>query len=699
MAEFAFVQKALTLREKRGSRKRCNEYEGLVAQVRAGDVGLEAEEVAMKGALMFAIARLGQRVATGHASLVEALFACQSTTPVVVEGLAAALASVVASRATLVGKAFGTLLRVGATCDATNPVIKGLFALIELCPLGMSELLVAARRNYPWSGAPGKHHARYARVLLALGERHALLEAFVLQLVVERALALDVEVDISDLWRGQSPKKRPEQPNSSEGRRGGDDDVFQLEMEGSNPKSVSPPGEEMMAQEGEDDDSSAGKLDGVMCLVMAYVAARVAPNADARAKDAFVAVTLNVFESAILNTHESKFVQFFVFFVCASSAERSARFASRLSNVVADDSAPHVSRLGAVAYLASFVCRAKSVDADLAAWCTEQLFRSAEDHAAAIWGGAGAGVGAGAGANWGASPSASPRSLDGQPMAVSLPTSPHSLKAAAAAAVDSSLASSAAASVIDPKESNPPVFYALFQALLYVVCFRGDELLSSRSSEQRGESLADAARWENLLAVGNGDGLRRCDPRILAEFCDVCERVQGLFSSDFLLALRALSHLSTTDNGSSNGAAAAAAAAVAAHKPSVARKAPSDDDRAPLDKEFFFPFDPYLLPRSRSYIAALYRDWSDVHDDNNDAADLEDQHPRSGCDAATPQSLRSPDGRLSSLAAAATKQSSSPASLSMSVEQDSSVRPPARRASTTTSAYPRKTRSRCFDDW
>lgn len=44
----------------------------------------------------------------------------------------------------------------------------------------------------------------------------------------------------------------------------------------------------------------------------------------------------------------------------------------------------------------------------------------------------------------------------------------------------------------------------------------------------------------------------------------------------------------------------------------------------------FFPFDPYKLPRSGTYIESVYRDWSSVAIDDEDDEDEDEEHESGG---------------------------------------------------------------------
>lgn len=662
--ELAFVSKALRSQEERSRNgKRCHQYEELVAQVRASDEELAEDEVEMKHGLLIAVGRLGQRVASevAHESLLEALFACESKRSLIVSGLSVALAAVVSNRATLVGRALGTLLQLAkrAHClESSRAVVEGVSSLVELCPQGMTKLVEAVREHYPWKGAATDSHVSYVRVALALCEKNALLEDFMLQLVVERALELDVEVDLLALSRATAAEPSFEsmgtQPTLEESSRSvGDagDHLFELDLEGSKTTPQQTEVEEI-GESGEDD--MATKLDSVMCLIFAYLETRIGPRTKPVGKEAVLTAALDVFEKAVLSTHESKFVQFFVFRVAASSAKRSSRFVFRLLRIIADTTASNVARIGAVAYLASFVCRAKSVDADLAAHCANCLLSWTLEHARFIWGG-----------------TTFEQPTRGHRSDSTASISPHSLKA------------SLATPSVEPVQcashghKNPRLYYALFQALLYVVCFRGDELFAEPTerccaeaqrastgelNRSRG-SLAQLDRWDLLINLG--DGFQRCEPRIRIEFIKVCERAPAVFCNAFLVSLSDLRDPVSGDN--------------------------SEDkhDHKLLEKEFFFPFDPYLLPRSRAYIHPVYREWIDItdlrvgrdkadteaeqghtSDDDEDDEDYHEGHRGVDCatylgDASLSQGLRSPDSVSSSpFFIANSKIPNSPASLS-----------------------------------
>lgn len=85
---------------------------------------------------------------------------------------------------------------------------------------------------------------------------------------------------------------------------------------------------------------------------------------------------LQAFTNAILHTHRSKFTQFLLFYVCSRDASHSLlrNFADLLSAKVFDESQPLTTRVASSAYLASFLARANFVPDDAIAYYAERLF-------------------------------------------------------------------------------------------------------------------------------------------------------------------------------------------------------------------------------------------------------------------------------------------------------------------------------------
>ena len=561
MAEAVLVDKALSLKD-------AKLYDQLKHQVEATDA-LTEEEMIMKGKLFEAMGREAPRlVQKDHGPLLEALFKARPHEAVVLKGLGSALASVVSAKSTFVGKALMSLLKVAAGGLADpETLIDAVLNVLVICPQGTTQFVDAARESYPWSGLSIEHHLLYIRIVLGIAQRQPLVEPAVFDLVISRAIEVDALVE---------KKKKSDTTTAVEQTKGNkiNMDVFEMDLpdDGDTAKI-----DTKLPEEEEVEDDATTKIDRIMALAFSYVATRLGD-------DGFFAAALDIFEAAVLHTHDLKFVQFVFFQVATATTDRATKFAARLVDLIGDAAVPRITRLSAVAYLASFLCRSKSVDAALATQCADKLFAWAEDG--------------------GHLDDDSDDEDIAESFAKSLATSPNSLKDFHHHTDDDDIDRTRHRRrqyTVD--DDGRCLFVVTLQALLYVMCFRGDEVF--RSTLRESTTLRDATRWRRLLGARNAEGFRRCDPRIRAEFLKVCARVD-LFTSDYLASLRAVSGTLFKKNDDDQD---------------------DDDDDKPVF--FFFPFDPYLLPESRAFVTPHYRDWAggaedDPDDDDDDDDDVEE---------------------------------------------------------------------------
>lgn len=90
---------------------------------------------------------------------------------------------------------------------------------------------------------------------------------------------------------------------------------------------------------------------------------------------------LPIFESNILTTHRCKYVQFLLFYLCTKDTQRlPTRFIDRLTELALDPQEPLVLRQSALAYLASFLARFKTVTGRTVAKTLDSLCESMEDY-------------------------------------------------------------------------------------------------------------------------------------------------------------------------------------------------------------------------------------------------------------------------------------------------------------------------------
>lgn len=223
------------------------------------------------------------------------------------------------------------------------------------------------------------------------------------------------------------------------------------------------------------------------------------------------------------------------------------------------------------------------------------------------------------------------------------------------------------------KPEDPPLFYAVCQAVMLIFCFRWRAFGSDKEGESvvgemelEGESVEGDGRWMRDLdvlqrvitsdlnpllvresgpsrqaAAANNQG---CNPTIVATFASVAHQTNFAYCFSIIEANLALARGSasnpTTPASSSRHNTLSYAAAV-----NTARSARQSNIDSGLDD--YFPFDPYDLPRSKRYVAHLYREWNDVaitnDSDDEDESDDEDDEEKSEMQSSLADSLLGDD--------------------------------------------------------
>lgn len=178
-----------------------------------------------------------------------------------------------------------------------------------------------------------------------------------------------------------------------------------------------------------------------------------------------------------------------------------------------------------------------------------------------------------------------------------------------------------------------PVFYAFFQGLLYIFCFRWRDLVTNDdSSFVDPDDIASYQRtdltWIDGLqsrlkeCVGSPlNPLKVCAPVIVQEFARLAQTLDLIYVYSRLETNKSVSLSSVMSNTYSTGGALRESGAM------------QEERSAPLQAEF--PFDPYLLPLSKRWLEKenLYIHWhslphtggrpDDEEDDDSEAEDSE----------------------------------------------------------------------------
>ena len=335
---------------------------------------------------------------------------------------------------------------------------------------------------------------------------------------------------------------------------------------------------------------------------------------------------VSAFDSVILTTHRSKFVQFFILFLCGIDYDSkyheemkdtdedgqtdqsmlSREFSAKLINLVLDPFLPSINRQSAACYLASFVSRSTSVCAGTACEAVSAILRFTEAymdtyHTAALARNARRGTGMEFGTG-------------NQTSKIAL----HSL------------------------------FYTVCQAAFYIMCFRGRECIEYHKKAVEYHAQLDhddedddhillypdpmlidisLKRWTRLVSH-HLHPLKYCLESVRGEFLLLSDRfdlIEGETLNRLIIEDRKMA--SNPQPNGPNGLMAKKAssirtAATLEKKRMTGGVGGLGRGSNPLDS--FFPFDPYLLRRSYSFVDPYYRHWTGSL--NEDDLELDSDH-------------------------------------------------------------------------
>ncbi|THH19901.1 hypothetical protein EW146_g1348 [Bondarzewia mesenterica] len=278
---------------------------------------------------------------------------------------------------------------------------------------------------------------------------------------------------------------------------------------------------------------------------------------------------LSIFDRTILRTFKSRYTQFLLFWYASLDAEFSDMFQGELvSKALIDTDQSVVTRAAAASYIASFVSRAEFVDQDCTRSVVQLLcrfLRSQLDMYEAV----------------------------------------------------------ASAGIIHIDGMAPQnVFYAVAQAVFLIFCFRWRDLLQEQGEDvDEFSSVPDhgpGKKWMDELAIVQRmvtsllNPLKYCSENVVLQFARVARATGFVYVYPLIEANRRLEFTpSTPSTPYPNGA----------RHPALLL--PGDNVLCELNT--FFPFDPYKLPKSRSYIEGVYREWSSVAIDDEEDEDEDEE--------------------------------------------------------------------------
>ena len=289
---------------------------------------------------------------------------------------------------------------------------------------------------------------------------------------------------------------------------------------------------------------------------------------------------LAIFDRAIIRTFKSRYTQFLVFWYSSLDPEFSDLFQGLLvEKALIGQDVPAVTRAAAASYIASFVSRAQFVEREGARRMMAVLCTFLQSH------------------------------LDAFDSIIQAGQEPPSL-------------------------AHHSVFYAITQAVFLIFCFRWRDL---EEEFDEAEEYQGGKKWMNELDVVQrvitsplnplkvsysivpishlssliSRGGQVCSPNVVMQFARVAQGTDFVYCHSIIEANR------RSEYNPSPGSL-----------PLLPRM--SGEELVSTELHTFFPFDPYKLPRSASYIQGVYREWSSVaiggdeeSDEEEDAEDVD----------------------------------------------------------------------------
>ncbi|KAK7278977.1 hypothetical protein RJT34_24018 [Clitoria ternatea] len=225
--------------------------------------------------------------------------------------------------------------------------------LVPLAPLRLSPIVVQ-RMPSVFSQQPLEIVMYVENMLMlesgAIGET---VGSTMLPALVDRMIEMDVDIG----WDG----------NLEEDAKG----IFEMELEeDAEFADEAVPPSELLKRKSLQGNLVVEKLDSLMVLTFLHLESC---QNSGRLTEVFD-VLLASFERTVLNAYKSKFTQFVMFYACALDPEGcGVKFATVLTDLFGCDANPPITRMSAVAYLASYLSRSKFLSAALVSSIIQRL--------------------------------------------------------------------------------------------------------------------------------------------------------------------------------------------------------------------------------------------------------------------------------------------------------------------------------------
>ncbi|ESQ52079.1 hypothetical protein EUTSA_v10016395mg [Eutrema salsugineum] len=249
--------------------------------------------------------------------------------------------------------------------EVFSRVHEALLKISLLVPLAPSRLLPMLAQRMPKSNKNDQVVRIYVKNLLEL-ENSPIGQVggrMILMMVMERLRDLDLEIGWDDIL----------QDDSSRG-------MFDMELEDAVEGTMNE-GDELPVGSVNQDTSGGDIMSECLDKLMVISFEHLESCQNAGRLDQVFENLFASFENFILNTYKSKVSQFLMFYACSLDPENcGAKFSSKLVDIFLSSNKPRPTRMSAVAYLASYLARAKFLPVYFVASMLKRLVDECADY-------------------------------------------------------------------------------------------------------------------------------------------------------------------------------------------------------------------------------------------------------------------------------------------------------------------------------
>lgn len=455
--------------------------------------------------------------------------------------------------------------------------------IIKFIPTSINSFPSILQRNFPHHlSSSNQELTNYVNNLMKIISYCPDLQFSIWQLIIECCIKLDVELqnELDDL----DDEEIEELINADEENEGNDLDINIIEENKLEDKKLSEDEDENGMREGEveyliDPITSTSTIKALVSKLDSIISLLLTSTSDSftiKELDSGNGVTLfntitSLFRSHILPTHFTKLIQFVLFHISQCQPELADSFLVLLIDVAFNANEILEKRLKAMQYLSSYIARAKSLSRHQVVFLISYLI------------------------GW----------LNKYVME----------RECEIADIESD------GSIQDGEEKGGmerfKLFYAAFQALLYIFCFRYKMLYKVNTDEQCLTSSSSESEWEceldkffQRMIITKFNPLKFCDETVVFIFAKISTKLNVCYCYSII------EHNKRERILQSN---------MPSNLPSVAGNFKQKQEF--LDLEAYFPFDPLVLPSSKELISLNYVEWSEVNpndgeDDDDDSASI-----------------------------------------------------------------------------